>query len=137
MNRRLSVQLFIVISVIVAAGLTACAPIATPQPTTAPPIAPAVEPTVSAPEPPQPIAPAFNDRLPDACRVADHALYVNPFDGYCFAYPPRYELQAAETGQPVLYGPALDQQADALRASLLLEVEVAIENGNLAQSVDA
>lgn len=155
MNRRLSVQLFVVISVIVAAGLAACAPIAAPQPTTVPqsttapqatlapqatalpPIAPAVEPTVSAPEPPQPIAPAFNDRLPDACRVADHELYVNPFDGYCFAYPSRYELQAAETGQPVLYGPALDQQADALRASLLLEVEVAVKDANLAQIVDA
>lgn len=153
MNRRLSVQLFVVVSLMLVSVLTACAPgsavsapapTAGPQSTTAPqptvvPIAsprPQVEPTVEPTVAPQPVAPALDAQLPESCHVTDHELYVNPFDGYCFAYPSRFELAAAEIGSPVLYGPALDQNLDALRASLVMEVEVAIKNANLAQIVD-
>jgi hypothetical protein len=63
-------------------------------------------------------------------------MYVNPFDGYCFAYPARFELQTSATGQPQLFGPALDQNLDALRASMLLEVEVAVQDAQLSEIVD-
>ena len=153
MNRRLYVQLFVVLCLLAAAVLTACAPsgakpastaipeaiavtTATPLPPVEPTVAPAVEPIVDLPEPPQPVAPAFNDQLPETCRMADHETYVNPFDGYCFAYPSRFELETSEIGQPVLYGPALDQNLDAIRASLSMEVEVAIKDATLSQIVD-
>ncbi len=41
------------------------------------------------------------------------------------------------TGQPVLYGPALDTSPDPLRASLTFEVEVAARDKNLTLIVDA
>jgi hypothetical protein len=152
MNRRVFVQSFVMFSLMIAIGLTACTPdSATLTPTAEPlptvvPIAtplpqgePTVKPTVAAPQPtvaPRPVAPALNDQLPETCRVTDHELYVNPFDGYCFAYPSRFELETSEIGQPVLYGPALDQSLDSIRASLLLEVEVAVIDADLTQIVD-
>jgi hypothetical protein len=45
------------------------------------------------------------------------------FSVYCFAYPARFELQTSPTEQPQMFGPALDQNADALRASLVMQVK--------------
>ena len=86
--------------------------------------------------PPAPVAPALNSQPPASCVVAGQQTYVNPFDGYCFAYPARFELQTSATGQPQLFGPALDQNLDALRASMLLEVEVAVKDARLSDIVD-
>jgi hypothetical protein len=80
--------------------------------------------------------PALNSQPPASCVVAGQLTYVNAFDGYCFAYPARFEQQTSPTGQPQLFGPALDQNADALRASLALEVEVAVKDARLSEIVD-
>lgn len=111
------------------------APATVVPPTIAPAasLPPAAEPTVAAPEP---VAPALNSKPPDSCVVDGQQTYVNAFDGYCFAYPARFELQTSPTGQPQLFGPALDQNLDALRASLALEVEVAVKDARLSEIVD-
>jgi hypothetical protein len=93
----------------------------------------AAEPTTSAPDP---VMPALNSQPPASCVLAGQQTYVNPFDGYCFAYPARFELQTSATGQPQLFGPALDQNLDALRASMALEVEVAVQGARLSDIVD-
>jgi hypothetical protein len=69
-------------------------------------------------------------------RIANHETYVNAFDGYCFAYPSRFELKTAPTGQPQLYGPALDSNLDPVRASMGWEVEVAVKDAQLSEIVD-
>jgi hypothetical protein len=93
----------------------------------------AAEPTTSAPDP---VMPALNSQPPASCVVSGLETYVNPFDGYCFVYPLRYDLQTSPTGQPQLFGPALDQNLDALRASMALEVEVAVQSARLSEIVD-
>jgi hypothetical protein len=93
----------------------------------------AVEPTTGAPNP---VMPALNSQPPASCVVAGLETYVNPYDGYCFVYPLFYELQTSPTGHPQLYGPALDQNLDALRASMALEVEVAAQGVRLSDIVD-
>jgi hypothetical protein len=105
----------------------------TDAPTSAPTRVPTNEPTVA---PPAPVAPALNSQPPESCVVAGQQTYVNPFDGYCFAYPARFEFQTSATGQPQLFGPALDQNLDTLRASLLLEMEVAVQDARLSEIVD-
>jgi hypothetical protein len=105
------------------------APTATLPPTSAP----TAEPTIA---PPAPVMPALNGHPPAACVVAGQETCVNPFDGYCFAYPARFELLTSPTGQPQLFGPALDQNLDALRASMALEVEVAVQGARLSEIVD-
>jgi hypothetical protein len=69
-------------------------------------------------------------------RNAGQQTYVNAFDGYCFAYPSRFEMRASPTGQPGLYGPALDQNLDSIRAMVKLEVEVAVKDAKLSEIVD-
>jgi hypothetical protein len=105
------------------------APTATLPPTSVP----TAEPTAA---PPAPVMPALNSQPPASCVLAGQQTYVNPFDGYCFAYPVRFELQTSATGQPQLFGPALDQNLDALRASMTLEVEVAVKDAQLSDIVD-
>jgi hypothetical protein len=97
------------------------------------PLPPTVEPTMAIPDP---VAPALNSQPPASCVVAGQQMYVNAFDGYCFAYPARFELQTSPTGQPQLFGSALDQNADALRASMAVEVEVAAKDARLSEIVD-
>ena len=117
---------------------------ATPAvPITAPTTAPTVAPTATLPPtaeptvvPPAPVAPALNSQPPASCVVAGQQTYVNAFDGYCFTYPSRFERQTSPTGQPQLFGPALDQNLDALRASMALEVEVAVKDARLSEIVD-
>jgi hypothetical protein len=91
------------------------------------------EPTSAAPDP---VAPALNSQPPAACVVAGQETYVNPYDGYCFVYPLRFELRTSPAGQPQLFGPALDQNLDALRANMALEVEVAVKDARLSDIVD-
>ncbi len=90
-------------------------------------------PTTSTPDP---VAPALNSQPPASCVVAGQQTYVNPFDGYCFAYPARFELTISPLGGPQLIGPALDQNLDALRASMTLIVEVAVKDARWSEIVD-
>jgi hypothetical protein len=114
-------------------GASTVVPTATLPPISTLTSVPTAEPTVA---PPAPVAPALNSQPPASCVVAGQQMYVNPFDGYCFAYPARFELQTSPTGQPQLIGPALDQNLDALRASMALEVEVAVKDARLSEIVD-
>jgi hypothetical protein len=122
-------------SLTAAALLAACAPNAVP-PNTPPALPTNTASPASTPDAPDPVMPALNDTPPEACRVSGQELYVNPYDGYCFAYPSNFELKMSQTGQPELYGPALDQNLDALRAVLNIEVQVAVQNASLTQIVD-
>jgi hypothetical protein len=92
-----------------------------------------VEPTTAAPDP---VAPALNSQPPASCVVAGQRTYVNAFDGYCFAYPARFELTTSPFGGPQLTGPALDQNLDALRASMTLVAEVAVKDARWNEIVD-
>jgi hypothetical protein len=104
-----------------------------PTATLPPGSVPVIEPTMV---PPASVAPALNSQPPASCVVAGQQTYVNPFDGYCFAYPSRFELQTLATGQPQLFGPALDANLDPVRASMILEVEVAVQAAQLQAIVD-
>jgi hypothetical protein len=78
----------------------------------------------------------FPADLPERCHVWGYDNYVDRANGFCFAYPPLFQAQVNEAGNPVLYGPALDGSVEPLRASLLIEVEVAAENKTLDEIVD-
>jgi hypothetical protein len=75
--------------------------------------------------------------LPESCQVWGHDIYVDRANGFCFAYPPLFEAQVNEMGNPAVYGPALDSNLEPLRANLLVEVKVAIQDKMLAEIVDA
>jgi hypothetical protein len=78
----------------------------------------------------------FPADLPERCHVWGYDNYVDRANGFCFAYPPLFQAQVNEAGNPVLYGPALDGSVEPLRASLLIEVQVAAENKTLDEIVD-
>ena len=46
------------------------------------------------------------------------------------------KCRLSPTGQPQLFGPALDQNLDAIRASMALEVEVAVKDAQFSEIVD-
>lgn len=104
---------------------------AQPKPTAVPTAAPTAVLTAT----PTPNA-TSSPLVPQACTGQGKLTYTRPADRYCFAYPVRFKLDQAPTGQPVLYGPALDSHLDPLRASLTVEVEVAARDKSLAQIVD-
>jgi hypothetical protein len=149
MFKRIAVSIFSV-ALMAACSSTAAMPAAPMMPTEAsatqapitglpstsaptPTLLPTAEPTIA---PPAPVAPALNSQPPASCVVAGQETYVNPYDGYCFVYPMFFELQTSATGHPQLFGPALDQNLDALRASMALEVEVAAQHARLSEIVD-
>ena len=72
-----------------------------------------------------------------ACQATDGlSVYTSQTDGYCFAYPQHFELELSKIGQPVVRGPALDKSPDPIRATLVIEAEVAVRDKGLAQIVD-
>ena len=62
--------------------------------------------------PPAPVAPALNSQPPASCVVAGQQTYVNAFDGYCFAYPSRFELRPRPPVSQSCTARALDQNLD-------------------------
>ena len=87
---------------------------------------------------PDPRGPAI-DSVPPSCQprmVPGSALYRDPQGAYCFLYPARFSLETGTPGRVVLYGPALDKSADALRAGLEIEVAAA-PAADLDAAVDA
>jgi hypothetical protein len=79
---------------------------------------------------------ASGQTLPERCDVWGHDTYIDRANGFCFAYPPRFEMEVNEAGNPVVYGSALDSSVEPLRASLLIEVQVAAEGKTLGGIVD-
>ena len=65
---------------------------------------------------------ATTGSLPAVCQGIGLATYYAPENSFCFAYPARFHLGETNPTRGELFGPPLDQSADALRASLLLEV---------------
>ncbi len=73
----------------------------------------------------------------EPCQAADGlSVYTSQYDAYCFAYPQHFELEISAIGQPVVRGPALDKSPDPLRATLVIEAEVAVRDKGLAEIVD-
>ncbi len=80
--------------------------------------------------------PQATGELPPACTLSGDPIYVDREHGFCFPYPERFEASIDEAGRLVLYGPAPDDSADAVRASLLVEVEWAPDGAVLEEIVD-
>ena len=87
-----------------------------------------------APETPAPVLDA--EGVPETCRIEGLNTYVDTSSGFCFAYPAAFEAQVNETGNPLFVGPPLDDGVEPLRASLLVEVEVAVAGKTLTEIVD-
>ena len=147
-NRRHTTGSFLAVTMSLMVILAACAsPVSSPMPTTMPrptntattqpqpTVVPAATPTAVATAAPTP-KPTESNLSPQACVAQGKLTYTHPADRYCFAYPTRFKLEQAPTGQPILYGPALESSPDPLRASLAVEVEVAVRDKSLAQIVD-
>jgi hypothetical protein len=79
------------------------------------------------------------DNVPPSCQpriVPGIALYRDPQGAYCFLYPARFSLDTDTEGRVAVYGPALDESADALRAGLEIEAAAA-PAADLDRAVDA
>jgi hypothetical protein len=61
--------------------------------------------------------------LPAVCQGIGQATFYSPENGFCFAYPARFTLGETNPTAADLFGPALDDNLDALRASLHFEVQ--------------
>jgi hypothetical protein len=76
------------------------------------------------------------DGVPATCRVDGLSTYADTANGFCFAYPTTFEATVNEAGNPLVVGPPLDSSVEPLRASLLVEVEVAAQDKTLTEIVD-
>jgi hypothetical protein len=56
--------------------------------------------------------------LPVTCRVTDLNVYINEANGYCFAFPSRFTLGDQPSDQPDVRGPAIDDSAEPIHATL-------------------
>jgi hypothetical protein len=63
--------------------------------------------------------------LPLTCQVTDLNVYINEADGYCFAYPSRFTLGDQPSDKPDVRGPAIDDSAEPIHATLSVEVSPA------------
>ena len=79
----------------------------------------------------------LESNLPLSCQVTDLQVYMDEVVGFCFAYPAEFSLDGSVSQAVSLVGPALDQSAEPLRASLRVEVQPVPENSNLTRLVDA
>lgn len=74
--------------------------------------------------------------LPAACRGDGLATVYSPEDGYCFAYPVYFTR--ADAPNPIqLFGPALDQTIEPVRAALTLDIQPLAAGADLTATVDA
>jgi hypothetical protein len=88
----------------------------TPRPATIPPdVMPRLDPS------PTP----SSSTLPLTCQITDLNVYVNEVDGYCFAYPSRFTLGDQPSDKPDVRGPAVDESAEPMHATLSIEVSPA------------
>jgi hypothetical protein len=59
------------------------------------------------------------------CQIIDLNIYINEADGYCFAYPSRFTLGDQPSDKPDVRGPAIDDSAEPIHATLSVEVSPA------------
>ena len=59
--------------------------------------------------------------LPLTCQVTDLKVYINDMDGYCFAYPMNFTLGDQPSDKPDVRGPAVDDSAEPIHATLTIE----------------
>ena len=127
---------YVVLCLLVTISIAACTP-AIPQGPQA-----ITDPSTTTPEVFNPLDPSptlSDSTLPQPCQVTDLNVYVNRDWGYCFAYPMNFTQDKSKTaeGMVAVYGPALDNNADPLRVSLEVTVQVVPEGSTLAPLVDA
>jgi hypothetical protein len=72
--------------------------------------------------------------LPLTCQVTDLKVYVNEAWNYCFAYPMQFTLDdsRAVEGFVTVYGPALEDNPNPVRASLEVAAQPVPEGSELA-----
>jgi hypothetical protein len=75
--------------------------------------------------------------LPRACIVSGQELFVNPYKGYCFSYPPDVILQGYEYERPLFLGPAPDQSVEPLQSRLWVQAKPVPAGSSLTSAVDA
>jgi hypothetical protein len=75
--------------------------------------------------------------LPDVCQGIGLATYFAPETGFCFAYPASFTLGETNPTRGELYGPALDQSIEPVRAALHFEVQPFEPSRDLHSMVDA
>lgn len=106
---------------------------------TAPPTREVATPTPEIFMPLDPSPTPSGSTLPLSCQVTDLPVHINEAGGYCFAYPAGFEAEVSAAGDEMvnILGPALDNSAVPLRASLVVEVQPAPEGSDLAGLVSA
>jgi hypothetical protein len=75
--------------------------------------------------------------LPLTCQVTDLNVYINEADGYCFAFPSRFTLGDQPSDKPDLRGPAIDDSAEPIHATLSVEVSPAALGKSLREQAEA
>ena len=79
---------------------------------------------------------ASNSTLPQTCQITDLNIYINEMDGYCFAYPTRFTLGNQPSDKPDIKGPAVDDSADPIHATLTVEMERAAADKTLREQAE-
>jgi hypothetical protein len=117
--------------------LAACMPVTPQEPGSNPnaPLKPATPtPEIFNPLDPSP-TPARSD-LPLTCQVTDLNVFIDRAAGYCFAYPLDFSPGDERSGQPIVLGPALDDNPEPLRASLAVDLLPVPGGSDLTALVD-
>jgi hypothetical protein len=105
---------------------TGCAPSSIEPGTATPNIMPRLDPS------PTP----SNSTLPLTCQITDLNIYINEADGYCFAYPTRFTLGDQPSDKPDVRGPALDDSAEPIHATLSVDVSPAASDKALREQAE-
>ena len=77
-----------------------------------------------------------NSTLPITCQITDLNVYINEADGYCFAYPTRFTLGDQPSDKPDVRGPALDDSAEPIHATMGVEVTPATTDKTLREQAE-
>jgi hypothetical protein len=74
--------------------------------------------------------------LPAVCQGTGLATFYSPENGFCFAYPASFTLGETSPARSEIFGPPLDDNLHALRASLVVEIQPITTGENLPTLVD-
>jgi hypothetical protein len=77
-----------------------------------------------------------DSKLPLSCQVTDLNVYINEAQGYCFAYPRHFTLGDQPSDQPAVLGPAVDNSAEPIHATLTIEVSPAATEKTLREQAE-
>lgn len=117
--------------------LTACVPSAPQQPGSG--SSPLADPATPTPEIFRPLDPSptpSESDLPLTCQVTDLNVFVDRAAGFCFAYPMSFTAGEADGAAAYVFGPALEDGAQPLRASLTVAIRPLPAGSNLARLTD-